>query len=155
MLIKYVKGDATTPREIGNKVITHVCNDIGGWGKGFVMALSARWKEPELAYRQWFRSKANFNLGEVQLVAVTPDTWVANMLGQRDVKKGKDGKPPVRYEAIKLALEKVASFAKENQASIHMPRIGCGLAGGSWEIMEKIIEESLTKHGLAVTVYDL
>ncbi|MEV6001124.1 Appr-1-p processing protein, partial [Streptomyces griseomycini] len=27
----------------GVKVIAHVCNDIGGWGKGFVLAVSRRW----------------------------------------------------------------------------------------------------------------
>lgn len=131
MAIQYVKGDATAPSVSGNKVIVHVCNDIGGWGKGFVMALSAKWKEPEQSYRNWFHSKENFVLGEVQLVQVATDTWVANMIGQRDIKKDKDKNPPVRYEAIKAALAKVATFVKEKNGSVHMPRIGCGLAGGS------------------------
>ncbi len=41
--INYVKGDATAPIGIGNKIIVHICNDIGRWGKGFVMALSKKW----------------------------------------------------------------------------------------------------------------
>ncbi|MFJ6385555.1 hypothetical protein ACIQI7_36810, partial [Kitasatospora sp. NPDC092039] len=49
--ITYVRGDATTPQGKGVKVIAHVCNDLGGWGKGFVLALSRRWPEPEAAYR--------------------------------------------------------------------------------------------------------
>ena len=36
--IVYVRGDATVPSVKGVKVIAHVCNDIGGWGKGFVLA---------------------------------------------------------------------------------------------------------------------
>jgi hypothetical protein len=52
-------------------------------------------------------------------------------------------------------LKKVAAFAKENNASVHMPRIGCGLAGGAWDKMEPIIEEALIKEGITVTVYDL
>ncbi len=40
--IRYIKGDATQPQAGGNKVIAHVCNDLGGWGKGFVMAISKR-----------------------------------------------------------------------------------------------------------------
>ncbi|SOE07774.1 hypothetical protein SAMN06272765_8688 [Streptomyces sp. Ag109_G2-15] len=35
--ITYVRGDATVPSVKGAKVIAHVCNDIGGWGKGFVL----------------------------------------------------------------------------------------------------------------------
>lgn len=70
--IKYLVGDATFPLGTGNKIIAHICNDIGGWGLGFVLALSKRWKQPEKEYRQWHLSKAtsNFKLGEIQLVKV-------------------------------------------------------------------------------------
>jgi hypothetical protein len=50
-LLKYVIGDATSPQGTGNKIIVHICNDIGGWGLGFVLALSKRWKAPEIQYR--------------------------------------------------------------------------------------------------------
>jgi hypothetical protein len=36
-----------------------------------------------------------------------------------------------------------------------MPRIGCGLAGGKWEEVGRIVEEELLNNGVAVTVYDL
>ena len=45
--ISYLVGDATAPKTPGPKMIVHVCNDIGAWGKGFVMALSRRLPEPE------------------------------------------------------------------------------------------------------------
>jgi O-acetyl-ADP-ribose deacetylase (regulator of RNase III) len=35
-----------------------------------------------------------------------------------------------------------------------MPRIGCGLAGGSWEEIEPIIKRTLTDQGVEVVVYD-
>ena len=35
-----------------------------------------------------------------------------------------------------------------------MPRIGCGLAGGKWEIVENIIKDEFTKKGVEVYVYD-
>lgn len=54
--ITYLKGDATNPMGKGNKIIAHICNDVGGWGKGFVLAISRKWKEPEKAYRKWYRS---------------------------------------------------------------------------------------------------
>ena len=52
--IRYLKGDATCPQAKGVKIICHVCNDIGGWGKGFVLALSRRWEQPESEYRAWY-----------------------------------------------------------------------------------------------------
>jgi len=45
--IVYLKGDATQPQAKGVKIIVHCCNDLGGWGKGFVLALRKRWPEPE------------------------------------------------------------------------------------------------------------
>jgi O-acetyl-ADP-ribose deacetylase (regulator of RNase III) len=152
--IKYIKGDATTPLANDNKIILHICNDIGGWGKGFVMAISAKWKEPEQQYRQWYQSQENFALGKVQFVQVEDDIWIANLIGQRKINKDENGNPPIRYEAVAEGLEKVAAFAKENNASIHMPRIGCGLAGGKWEIMEPIIINALVDENILVTVYD-
>jgi hypothetical protein len=38
-------------------------------------------------------------LGATRLVQVTPDIWVANMIGQHGMRTGSNG-PPVRYEAI-------------------------------------------------------
>ncbi|MFI9545198.1 macro domain-containing protein [Streptomyces sp. NPDC052016] len=153
--ITYVRGDATAPSVKGVKVIAHVCDDIGGWGKGFVLALSRRWPEPEAAYRAWHRRRASndFGLGAVQLVQVEPYVWVANMVAQRGVRTGSKG-VPVRYEAIDAALARLAGEAAELDASVHMPRIGCGLAGGKWSRVEPLITERLVRRGIAVTVYD-
>ncbi len=155
--ITYLEGDATAPVGDGNKIIVHVCNDIGGWGRGFVLALSARWEAPERAYDRWFEGRAgnDFALGAVQLVAVESDLWVANLVGQRDIYPAPDGTPPVRYDAIEHGLVRVAGEALAREASVHMPRIGSGLAGGRWERIEPLIERALSTAGVAVTVYDL
>ncbi|MCX4579133.1 macro domain-containing protein [Streptomyces sp. NBC_01571] len=153
--IMYVRGDATAPSVKGVKLIAHVCNDIGGWGKGFVLALSRRWPEPEKAYRAWHRDRAHndFGLGAAQFVQVERYVWVANLIGQRGIRTGSKG-VPVRYEAIDAALERLADRAVALDASVHMPRIGCGLAGGAWSRVEPLITRRLVQRGLAVTVYD-
>lgn len=153
--IQFTNGDATQPIGNGAKIIVHICNDIGGWGAGFVLAISKRWKEPEAAYRRWHAGQSNppFELGQVQFVPVEPQLWVANMIGQRGIRRS-GGKPPIRYEAVQSGLEKVAQFAQEHSASVHMPRIGCGLAGGKWEEIETLIESTLVANGISVTVYD-
>lgn len=154
--IIYLKGDATSPQAKGIKIIAHICNDIGGWGKGFVLAISKRWPEPEKLYREWHRERAknDFALGAMQIVQVEPYIYVANMIGQRGTKVGRSTGVPVRYEAIEECLAKLAIEAKELEASIHMPRIGCGLAGGKWEKIEPLIEKTLLENDIDVYVYD-
>ena len=154
--IQYIQGDATKPQASGNKIIAHICNDIGGWGKGFVLAISKRWPQPEQEYRQWYQHRAgnDFALGSLQLVQVEPDIYVANLIGQKGLKKSVSQGVPIRYEAVQDCLEKLAVQAEGLQASVHMPRIGCGLAGGSWDRIEPIIQETLIKNNIEVTVYD-
>ena len=48
----------------------------------------------------------------------------------------------------------VRDKALELSASVHMPRIGCGLTGGEWPEIEKIIDETLCAAGVEVFVYD-
>ncbi|MGB0523459.1 MAG: macro domain-containing protein [Flammeovirgaceae bacterium] len=155
MAINYLKGDATAPQAKGIKIIAHICNDIGGWGKGFVLAISKRWPEPEAAYRKWHRERAqnDFALGSIQLVQVEKYIHIANMIGQRGIKRGSNG-VPIRYEAVEQCLEKLAQQALQLEASVHMPRIGCGLAGGKWETIEPIIQKTLIENDVAVFVYD-
>jgi O-acetyl-ADP-ribose deacetylase (regulator of RNase III) len=154
MGIRYRAGDATAPSAEGNKIIAHICNDQGAWGRGFVLALSHRWRQPAAAFKTWFREKSGFELGEVQFVQVEPDVWVANMVAQHGL-RAQNGVPPIRYEAVRACLEKVADKAKELGATVHMPRIGCGLAGGEWSRIEPIIVAALCRQGIEVTIYDL
>ncbi|MBZ6476447.1 macro domain-containing protein [Streptomyces griseocarneus] len=155
--IVYVHGDATRPQGEGPKVIAHVCNDTGGWGRGFVVALSRRWPQPEAAYRRWYKERSgnDFALGAIQLVQAEPGLWVANMIGQHGIRTRGSDHVPIRYEAIDQALQHLADAALRLGASVHMPRIGAGLAGGRWEQIEPLIQTRLTSKGLAVTVYDL
>ena len=152
--INYLIGDATQPKIAENKIIVHICNDIGAWGKGFVMAISKRWKEPELKYREWFKTKENFELGQVQFVKVENEIWVANLIGQHKINKDENGNAPIRYDAILSGLELVGQFAIEENATVHMPRIGCGLAGGTWNKIEPLIEKTLMTNGIETYVYD-
>ena len=149
--IQYIKGDATRSDAEGNKIIAHICNDIGGWGKGFVTAISKRWRQPEKEYREWFKNKENFNLGEIQIVHTEGDIWVCNMIAQHKIITH-SSVPPIRYEAVEECLLKLAGEALQINASVHMPRIGCGLAGGKWEEIEPIIERTLLAK--EVEVYD-
>ena len=118
------------------------------------MAISKRWKKPENEYRKWFQNGENFKLGEIQRVQVEENIWVCNMIGQHKTITNSKGIPPIRYEAVEKCLEKLSYDTLKLNASIHMPRIGCGLAGGQWEEIEAVIERTLLKNNVEVYVYD-
>jgi O-acetyl-ADP-ribose deacetylase (regulator of RNase III) len=160
--VQYITGDATKPQGEGLKIIAHCNNNRGGWGSGFVVALSKKWPRPEIEYRDWHKrsgdDKFQKMLGATMLVPVESDIYVANIIGQDGLRKGPDGKAPVRYPAIGKGFEHIASFALEHpdkNVSIHMPRIGCGLAGGDWSEIEPLLDRFFVTKGIAVTVYDL
>lgn len=144
--LTYLIGDATKPQGEGLKIIPHVCNNIGAWGAGFVLAISRRWEEPEAMYRSL--NKSDLILGHTQFIQVEDDIVIANMIAQSGVGKRQDGKPPISYGALRLCLNNVNLYAWRKGATIHMPKIGAGLAGGDWNEIEKII-----KHVMSVDTY--
>ncbi len=75
------------------------------------------------------------------------------MVGQHGM-GGRGSTPPIRYEAVEQCLAKLADKARELNASVHMPRIGCGLAGGKWDLIEPLIVKTLSEKDVPVTVYD-
>jgi len=142
MQIRYLKGDATSPI-VKPAIIVHVCNDIGAWGAGFVLALSQKWNRPEKSYRDWFQNKTDFGLGSVQFVPVEPALQVANMIAQHNVGII-DDVIPLRYDALRNCLNTVYTKVKNTDQTVHMPRIGCGRAGGDWDKVEIIIGVTMT-----------
>lgn len=143
-------GDATRPvRTHENILVAHVVNDRGGWGKGFVLTVSKRWPLAEKDYRVWAKagrtgdaSSPPFQLGEILITKVEAALGVAHLLAQRGY-IGPDNPTPLSYEALTQCLRKLAGIAAAQNASIHMPRIGAGLAGGDWPRIRRIIEQEL------------
>ena len=75
------------------------------------------------------------------------------MVAQKGIRH-KAGFPPIRYGALEICLHKLAERALALGATVHMPRIGCGLAGGSWDQVEPIVRKMLVDRGVSVVVYD-
>ncbi|MBA2670030.1 MAG: Appr-1-p processing protein [Gemmatimonadetes bacterium] len=155
--MQHLSGDASRPGGPGPKILTFVCNDEGAWGKGFVMNVSARWPEVREQFRAWHEgwiTSPPFALGEVLLVQVEPELWVAHLLVQHGT-RWENGEPPIRYQALDVALERLAEHAIRLGASVHMPRIGTGLAGGSWDVVEPMVGKQVAGRGIPVFVYRL
>lgn len=153
MKIKYIVGDATLPPSNKPAHIIHICNDLGYWGRGFVLAISSRWESPRREYIHWFKndfSTTKFALGEIQAVDVDSNTTVVNMIAQEGVFHRSS--PPIRYNHLEECLIKVVNLKPQ---SVHLPRIGCGLAGGNWSKIEPLLEKTLISANIPTFIYDL
>jgi O-acetyl-ADP-ribose deacetylase (regulator of RNase III) len=78
-------------------------------------------------------------------VGVENDIIVANMVAQHGtgIKKGVI---PLRYTALRECLTDLYGSASlmTGAYTVHMPRIGCGLAGGDWDEVERILTDVIT-----------
>lgn len=168
MEIQYVEGDATRPIGDDPAAILHICNDVGAWGAGFVLALNKRFGSGPMAYYQmWHRYDPwSFKLGNIQpvLIASDPLLLVVNMIAQHRTGIAPDGSIPLRYSALLQTLEKTVDWIVRNGLvlGVHMPRIGCGLAGGDWNVVSQLVEDAFFRYPgrrwerdpIPVTVYD-
>ena len=152
--IRYIKHDVTDPQGEGRKFVIHCCNDEGKWGAGVVLAISKKWSKPESQYRLWSKEE-DFKLGNIQAVRVEKDVAVINMIGQKGIYSS-DGIPPVRYDAVKECLTKVADLAEKYNASVHLPYLMCcDLAGGDWNKIECMLLDLIWARTIPITIYDL
>jgi O-acetyl-ADP-ribose deacetylase (regulator of RNase III) len=152
MPIVHVRGDATHPVGPGPYLLPHVCNDAGGWGRGYVLALSRRWAAPEIDYRRWYDGDVPepFVLGQVRFVPTDAHLVVANIIAQHGY-ASPTNPCPLDYRALAEGLQSIDRWLDANPSTVHMPKIGSGLAGGDWPRVEQLVVEHLGRW--SVTVY--
>lgn len=154
--IEYLRGDATEPRGEGVRIIAHIVTDSAQvWGGGgFAAALRRAYPSLTDAFRNWvISSKDNLALGRTHYAEAKEGVTVASMIAQHGYSS--EVKVKIRYEALAQCLGDLARHAKLVAGVVHMPRIGTGLAGGNWDIIKEIIEDTLIASGIPVIVYDL
>ena len=167
-MIKYIKGDLLTTNAY---VIVHGCNCQGVMGSGVAKAIRDKYPEVYKEYRRIYNNNGNrLSLGHIIPVHANKqggkfselglDYLIINAMTQRHY--GRDGKRYVSYDAISNCLQVLDSYLRsehtsggyyKNAYTIAMPKIGCGLGGGDWSIVEKIVEKEL--EGFQVEVYEL
>lgn len=153
MSIKYIHGNLFDSQ---CNIIAHGCNCKGGFGSGLAGQIAKKWPRVREAYLE-HHNIFGWKLGDVQLVFCNDDfsfPIIANVATQE--KYGYDGKLYADYEAIENGLFQVFEYAKNKKYSIALPRIGCGLAGGDWDVVKEIIGyTSSVFPTVAVEVYAL
>jgi O-acetyl-ADP-ribose deacetylase (regulator of RNase III) len=153
--VLYLKGSALEPRGTGPRTIVRIVNDkTANGGAGFPLAL--RRKRPHIHdhFRVWVVSdRRHLALGGIHVVSMDDDLTVVHMVAQYGY--GPSRTPRIRYSALEACLDKLSSVAVGQSASVHMPRIGTGQAGGQWPIVADLIDDRLVRRNIEVTVYDL
>ena len=148
--IEHVIGDATKPIGDGRKIIAHVANDANGkWGRGFGLALTRAFDGIRDDFLGW--SKRSLRLGNAHVFDAGGDLTVFSMVAQRGLPRS--GHRTIRYAYLATCLDKLAALSKEKDAAVHMPLIGTGYAGGSWDVVEDLLNRHLVRRGVRVTVY--
>lgn len=149
-----VYGDATEPRGPGPHLIAHVVNDkTPNWGAGFAREVKKKWPSVQDDFKRWANEPGKLALGNSHLTTISSGASIVHMIAQHGY--GPSPRPRIRYAALRKCLEQLAEHAVKQGASVHVPRIGTGQAGGRWEIIRELLDESLVRRGIHVTVYDL
>lgn len=153
--IRYVHGNALEPRGDGLKIICQMVNDKAlRWGGGIARSAARKFPKAQSEFSKDIkRIPSEERLGFVHYSSETDGIIIASIIAQAGY--GKSQFPRIRYTHLKICLDQIVATAKSKGASIHMPRIGAGGAGGEWGVIEELIEDSLVMSGLNVTVYDL
>lgn len=153
--IGYVTGDALDARGDGARAIVHVVNDrTANWGGGFARALRDRFPDAQDDFREWVRShRTNLRLGAVRTAWVEPTLRIVTLVAQKGY--GPSQRPRIRYDALRAALRELSQDLVREPATVHMPRIGAGMAGGNWNVIAELIQDELVDRGHEVIVYSL
>lgn len=153
--IRYVHGNALEPRSDGPKIICQMVNDRAlRWGGGTARSTAKRFPEAHAEFTRDMKAlPAEERLGVVHFSSGQDDIIIASLVAQAGF--GKSQFPRIRYGALKHCLVQVTEKSLDLGATIHIPRIGAGSAGGEWHVIEELIEETLVQASLKVTVYDL
>lgn len=150
--VEHVYGDAASPRS-KPAIIAFVVNDQAtAWGSGFTSTLARKFRGARDVYRAWvIADPDNRQLGNVHFQERTDGVTLAAMVAQSGY--GPSVEMRLRYPALEQCLSLVAERAKRVSASVHMPQIGTGQGGGRWPVIRELIDRTLARQGIPVTVY--
>ena len=152
-MMRMLRGDALQPRGTGEKIVAHVVNDkTPNWGAGFGRAIQERWPAAQKHFKALFEDVRGSKLGLTALSRVSDNVCAFQMVCQHGY--GPSPTTRLRYEALRNCLEQLKDAATQRGASVHMPKIGTGEAGGSWGLIFNLISEELCSKGVSVTVYE-
>lgn len=154
----YYKKELVGRKEIeaaGHDIIIHGCNAIGAFGSGFAGMLAKDYPAARATYID-HHDKNGLSLGDIIWHTESSGLTIAHAITQLNV--GTEERR-VDYEALYSTLERVLRVCVEyGYTDLALPAIGCGLAGGDFEIFKRMLALTYENLGssaknIMVTVY--
>lgn len=144
-MITYVKGDLLDAVE---PVIAHGCNNKYVMRSGVARDIRTKWPEAYKVYKE----ATVLTMGDIiPIFNCKSDKWVINAITQDGY--GRDGKKYVCYDAVARCFKAINTFCGEmGYDIIAIPKIGAGLGGGNWDVIEEVILSKMTDTDVKVYV---
>jgi len=153
--IRTVHGNVLEPRNGGAKIICQLVNDKAiKWGGGIARKMAKRFPKAEARFSDaMIKLPQDARLGSVIFSQADDDITIASLIAQEGF--GPSLFPRIRYAALGSCFESVVLRATEHSATIHMPKIGTGVAGGDWSTIEEMLDDVMVRADLSVTIYEI
>lgn len=139
-MIEYKQGDLLS---VNSGIIVHGANAQGVMGSGVAKAIREKYPECYDTYHTEHISYG-LRLGDVVWWASNDSTVLSDTLfianGITQNLYGTD-KRHVNYVAVADVFKEVIRQAKSTGLEVNFPKVGAGLGGGRWEIIEEIIND--------------
>lgn len=167
MPIEYVKGDLFAPENTAHtKCIAHGCNAQGVMGKGFALLVKNNFPKAFKDYYSTYVMRKDRGITPLPLGMVIKskcghkdrqwsiDRIIFNCITQDQfapTHSKTDTRRYVSYDAVAEAFDTISCDPDARTHGLAIPKIGAGLAHGSWPVIAAIIESCAPN--LAVTCY--
>ena len=120
--------------------IVHCANSHGIMGTGVAAGIKQKYPAAFKHYRKQYED-IGLELGTNNVCPVSEKLMIVNLIGQEDFGTGKRF---VSYDALCKCFENLNTSIKNSNypIEIHIPKLGAARAGGNWEIIREIIEQT-------------
>lgn len=122
---------------VAEGTIAHQTNCIGVAGAGVALGIARMYPDWKTSYRAvCHHYSIDYLMGQIHLYEATPSLTIASLFAQRVPGRGL----MTNYDALAEALYSLHENAPPGL--IYLPYgVGCGLAGGDWNIVQPLIQE--------------
>lgn len=163
-------GNITAPQKTTENeiiIIPHIANNLGIFGAGVALAIKNKWPKAYGTYIEELKIFDDYrnSLGSITYIEVEPNIYVFNMIAQDGI-KNKDNLKPIKYWALIKCMKEVLSTIgilksnelmfgnKNSKYVIHCPKFGNLRAGGNFEFILELINETWIDRGIDVVIYE-
>lgn len=137
-------------------VIMHQANCFSTMGAGIARSIADKYPMAEQADRT-FPLPPKDRLGRYSYIETDDKTTVVNLYGQYNMGAGLQ----TNYHMLEKSIETLFLDAQRGLISIDLSKVGlpykmgCGLAGGDWEIVLGIVKRLSNKYMIDIFIYKL